>query len=92
MEDTSLTAPSTAPSATTTPTWRYNIYTVNSIYTVSTQYLHIIYTDMQVPLLDSEVPGDKILLRDILNNFMKEQHPYQALDDMSVNNQNCTTF
>ena len=48
------------------------------------------YTNMEVPLLDSSNPGETILLRDLIDNFMKEKHPYQAIDDMSVTkNPNC---
>ena len=31
-----------------------------------------------------------MLLRDILYNFIHEQHPYQAIDDMTVENINCS--
>ena len=47
------------------------------------------YANAEIPLLDSDNPGDKILLRDILYNFMKGTHPYQAIDDMSVMNPAC---
>ena len=39
---------------------------------------------------DTDTPGQTILLRDLINNFMKEKHPYQAIDDMSrAKNPNC---
>ena len=47
---------------------------------------------LKVPLIDSEIPEDKILLRDILYNFIHEQHPYQAIDDMTSQNKNCSNF
>ena len=47
---------------------------------------------LKVPLIDSEIPEDKILLRDILYNFIHEQHPYQAIDDMTSQNMNCSSF
>ena len=47
------------------------------------------YKDAEVPLVDGESPEDKILLRDILYNFIKGTHPYQAIDDMSVKNPAC---
>jgi len=48
------------------------------------------YANMEVPLIDSGIPEDKILLRDILYNFINEEHPYQAIDDMTAqNNTNC---
>ena len=48
------------------------------------------YNNMQVPLLDGS-PGETILLKDLIYNFMTEKHPYQAIDDMSlVKNPNCT--
>ena len=46
----------------------------------------------KVPLIDSDIQEDKILLRDILYNFIHEQHPYQAIDDMSAQNTNCSDF
>ena len=47
------------------------------------------YTNMEVPLLDGD-PGQTIRLRDLVDNFMKEKHPFQAIDDMSVvKNPNC---
>ena len=49
------------------------------------------YNTMEVPLVDSSNPDDKILLRDLLYNFIKEEHPFQAIDDMSLKrNPNCT--
>ena len=42
-----------------------------------------------MPLLDSAQVEDKLVLRDVLYNFMTGQHPYQAVDDMSVKNQDC---
>ena len=50
------------------------------------------YDSMEVPVLDSEDHDDMILLRDILYNFVKQTHPFQAIDDMSVKNTNCTHF
>ena len=47
------------------------------------------YNWAEVPLVDSEDPDSKILLRDILYNFIKGIHPYQAIDDMSVMNPAC---
>ena len=47
------------------------------------------YDNALIPLLDSDYPDDKILLRDIIYNFMKGTHPYQAIDDMSVMNSAC---
>ena len=47
---------------------------------------------LKVPLIDSDIQEDKILLRDILYNFIHEQHPYQAIDDMSAQNTNCSDF
>ena len=47
------------------------------------------YANALIPLLDSEYPDDKILLRDILYNFMKGNHPYQAIDNMSDLNDAC---
>ena len=47
------------------------------------------YTNMEVPLLDGD-PGQTIRLRELVDNFMKEKHPFQAIDDMSVvKNPNC---
>ena len=50
------------------------------------------YANAEIPLLDSENSDDKILLRDILYNFMKGTHPYQAIDDMISQNMNCSSF
>ena len=47
------------------------------------------YDNMEVPVLDSGNPDEKILLRDILYNFVKENHPFQAIDNMSVKNPDC---
>jgi len=46
------------------------------------------YDNMEVPLLDSTDPDEKILLRETLYNFIKETHPYQAIDDMTTKNPN----
>ena len=48
------------------------------------------YSNMAVPVVDGGGAGT-ILLRDILSNFIRETHPFQAIDDMSVLNENCTT-
>ena len=48
--------------------------------------------NLKVPLIDSDIQEDKILLRDVLYNFIHEQHPYQAIDDMSAQNINCSDF
>ena len=47
------------------------------------------YDTAEIPTLDSDNPDEKILLRDIMFNFMKGSHPYQAIDDMSIANSNC---
>ena len=47
------------------------------------------YENAAVPLADSDIPGEQILLRDVLNNFMKETHPFQAIDNMTIVNANC---
>ena len=50
------------------------------------------YSRMGVATLDGAGEGDTILVRDLLYNFVKETHPFQAIDDMSVKNTNCTQF
>ena len=50
------------------------------------------YNWAEVPLVDSEDPDSRILLRDILYNFIKGIHPYQAIDDMSVMNPACPSI
>ena len=47
------------------------------------------YENAKVPLVDSDIPGEQILLKNILNNFMKETHPFQAIDNMTVVNAGC---
>ena len=47
------------------------------------------YANADIPTLDSDNTDDKIFLRDILYNFMKGIHPYQAIDDMTIENPNC---
>ena len=42
---------------------------------------------LEVPLIDD--PENKILLKDILYNFIKETHPFHAIDDMTIKNPNC---
>ena len=48
------------------------------------------YSNMAVPVVDGG-GARTVLLRDILTNFIRETHPFQAIDDMSVLNENCTT-
>ena len=50
------------------------------------------YTNAEVPLVDSEDPDSRILLKEILYNFIKGTHPYQAIDDMSVMNPACPSI
>ena len=47
------------------------------------------YWGMEVPLLDTGNDEETGVLRDLLVNFMKQEHPFQAIDDMSVRNKNC---
>ena len=47
------------------------------------------YSNAEVSTMDSDNPDDKMFLRDILYNFMKGIHPYQAIVDMTVKNPNC---
>ena len=47
------------------------------------------YKNAAVSLVDSDIPGEQILLKDILNNFMKGTHPFQAIDNMTVVNAGC---
>ena len=47
------------------------------------------YSEMSVEMLDSETQQERAVLRDLLLNFVTRQHPYQAVDDMSVRNPNC---
>merc|ERR1712012_234855 len=47
------------------------------------------YSNAEVSTMDSDNPDNKMFLRDILYNFMKGVHPYQAIDDMTVKNPNC---
>jgi len=47
------------------------------------------YSNAEVSTMDSDNPDDQMFLRDILYNFMKGIHPYQAIDDMTVKNPNC---
>ena len=47
------------------------------------------YDTVEVSVLDGSDPDEKILLRDALHNFIKETHPYQAIDDMNIKNPGC---
>ena len=47
------------------------------------------YSEMEVTLVDSQ-DHQRAVLRDILVNFIKGEHPYQAIDDMTRTNDNCT--
>ena len=78
------TAPSMWHTHTPTAIWRYKTNTL--------QFCYVDMSVLKVPLIDSEIPEDKILLRDILYNFIHEQHPYQAIDDMTSQNMNCSSF
>ena len=49
-----------------------------------------IATDSKPPsLTDSDNDDDTEVLRNLLVNFMKAEHPYQAIDDMAVRNPKC---
>lgn len=52
-------------------------------------FSNLTYWGMEVPLLDSASDGETEVLRNLLVNFMRAEHPYQAVDDMSVRNPNC---
>lgn len=47
------------------------------------------YENAEVPLIDTEIPGEQMFLKDVLNNFMKGSHPFQAIDNMTSINPNC---
>ena len=52
-------------------------------------FSNLTYWGMEVPLLDSDNKDDTEVLRNLLVNFMKDEHPYQAIDDMAVRNPKC---
>ena len=52
-------------------------------------FSNLTYWGMEVPLLDSYNDDDTGVLRNLLVNFMKAEHPYQAIDDMAVRNPKC---
>ena len=52
-------------------------------------FSNLTYWGMEVPLLDSGNTEDTEVLRNLLVNFMKAEHPYQAIDDMTVRNPKC---
>ena len=52
-------------------------------------FSNLTYWGMEVPLLDSEHDSDSDVLRNLLVNFMKGEHPYQAVDDMTDRNAKC---
>ena len=45
------------------------------------------YKKHSLPTVDGN--GEKVVLRDLLPNFVKQQKPYQAIDDMTTLNANC---
>jgi len=47
------------------------------------------YAAMEIPLLDGE-EGETGVLKYLIANFLKGQHPYQAIDDMNIRNPLCT--
>ena len=47
------------------------------------------YENAEVPLIDTEIPGEQMFLKDVLNNFMKGSHPFQDIDNMTSINPNC---
>ena len=49
------------------------------------------YAGMEIPLLDGE-DGEAGVLKDLVANFLKGQHPFQAIDDMSIRNPLCTNL
>ena len=52
-------------------------------------FSNLTYWGMEVPLIDGDSDDDVIVLRNLLVNFMKAKHPYQAIDDMAVRNPKC---
>ena len=50
------------------------------------------YDNVEVALLDSGNPDDKMLMKDVIFNFISETHPFQAIDDMSEKNPKCQHF
>ena len=43
----------------------------------------------EVAVQDGPAPGQLLQLKEIIYNFMRGEHPYQAIDDMAVTNENC---
>ena len=56
----------------------------NANAAVTIQYLIV-----QVPVLDGDTEGEKVVVRDIIANFMRQQHPYQAVDEVAMRNPTC---
>ena len=64
------------------------MYIVNCPFHVAVVFPNS-YQEMEVPLIDSENSGEKILLRDLLANFIRGTKPYQAIDDVINKNPKC---
>ena len=43
----------------------------------------------EVAVQDGPAPGQLLQLKEIIYNFMRGEHPYQAIDHMAVTNENC---
>ena len=56
----------------------------NTMLQLQSQYLIV-----QVPVLDGDTEGEKMVVRDIIANFMRQQHPYQAVDEVAMRNPTC---
>ena len=47
------------------------------------------YGEMEIPLIDGN-EGEAGVLKHLIANFLANQHPYQAIDNMSIRNPLCT--
>ena len=64
------------------------MYVVNCPFHVAVVFPNS-YKQMKVSVLDSGNTNDKLVLRDLLANFVKGNKPYQAIDDIANQNPKC---
>ena len=64
------------------------MYVVNCPFHVAVVYPNS-YQEMEVPLIDTNNAGEKMVLRDLLANFVRGTKPYQAIDDVTSKNPKC---